>query len=78
MKKKSLYTLKFAIARAGYKSGTIYGAVLAESQEIAVHEGRKVVEESAENTGAKVDIKLLTVSKVKNDFFIVAHLEKTE
>lgn len=80
--KKSLYTVKFTLLNAAqghgksYANQIIQGAILAETQEIAVREGRKVVEESVQNTGAKVEIKLLSASKVKNDFFIVAQAEK--
>lgn len=78
MRKRLLFHIKFTASRKGYKPFVISGCVLAEDREQAVKLAKENIQGAVEEFEL-YNVKLLSATTLKTDFFLMSDLtENTE
>jgi len=74
VKRDNVYQIKFKLIpdKVGYKSSFTSGIVLAKTQESAISESSKNIEKALLAEPFKVQIKVQSIVKLRQDFFYVA------
>jgi hypothetical protein len=71
--KDNAYQIKYKLTpkKASLKGGFISGIVMAKSQEKAVKEATEQIKQSVSKEEFEVEVKLQSVVKLRNDFFLM-------